>query len=457
MLWRRLRRLYSSRAWGAFACDTTPALDYRHQIPAAPYDASPLAGTVSRSDAHLILHPAQYARPPTTWPSHVESASALLSELASRTKPHGSLDGFRVNLSSGDDDALPTADAWDPRRSAASRWPPNHHQEDEQYWMYAYAMPGRLVKWPEPVSLRTLPSGAELRASLQALWHRAEDQHETHIYVCTHGMRDCRCGVAGPALYDALKEAVEKHETQCRFEGTQPARRIRVWPISHVGGHKFAACALVYPHGDWYGNLRVSDAPLLVRAALAPPSSRHDLDDLRERLVLWPRWRGRLGMSEAEQRDHIDTWGPPIVHTAHITPQRRAGPSTRDTPHLLPLRFHSHDGQWYDVEGEEGESLMQVARRYDLPGIEATCGGELECATCHAYVCDAQRDDPQARGMTHEAPSWSADEVSQEEDDMLEYAPFRQASSRLTCQVRVTRALSDWMMQDGGRVELNRC
>ena len=144
------------------------------------------------------------------------------------------------------------------------------------------------------------------------------------------------------------------------------------------------------------------------------------------------------------------------VHTAHITPQRRAGPSTRDTPHLLPLRFHSHDGQWYDVEGEEGESLMQVARRYDLPGIEATCGGELECATCHAYVCDAQRDDPQARGMTHEAPSWSADEVSQEEDDMLEYAPFRQASSRLTCQVRVTRALSDWMMQDGGRVELNR-
>ena len=71
-------------------------------------------------------------------------------------------------------------------------------------------------------------------------------------------------------------------------------------------------------------------------------------------------------------------------------------------------------------------------------------------------MCDAQRDDPQARGMTHEAPSWSADEVSQEEDDMLEYAPFRQASSRLTCQVRVTRALSDWMMQDGGRVELNR-
>ena len=109
-----------------------------------------------------------------------------------------------------------------------------------------------------------------------------------------------------------------------------------------MGGHKFAACALVYPHGDWYGNLRVSDAPLLVRAALAPPSSRHDLDDLRERLVLWPRWRGRLGMSEAEQRDHIDTWGPPIVHTAHIAPQRRAGPSPRDTPHLLPLRFHSH-------------------------------------------------------------------------------------------------------------------
>ena len=99
---------------------------------------------------------------------------------------------------------------------------------------------------------------------------------------------------------------------------------------------------------------------------------------------------------------------------------------------------------------------MEVAKRHNLPSIEATCGGELECATCHAYLCDAKDgSNPATRGDIDRAPSWSTAAVSDEEDDMLEYAPFRKASSRLTCQVRVSQALSDWM-QRGGRVELDR-
>ena len=465
--WQR-QRLYSSRAWpGSFACDAAPALDEHGHIPSAPYDAEPLTGTLPHTDAHLVLHPAQYSRPPTTWPSHVESSCALLSELASRTREHGSLAGFRVNLSSGDAAlAEPPSGAWDPSRSTAMRMPPNHAQEDEMFWLYAYTTSGRYVRWPEPISLRTLPSGTELRTQLQAMWSRAHDTLESHIYVCTHGMRDCRCGVAGTAVYDALQRAVTNHTAQCAQDGAKPARTIRVFPINHVGGHKWAACALVYPHGDWYGNLRVSDVPLLLRTALAPSSSRHDLDDLRERLVVWPRWRGRLGMSQSEQRDHRDVWGPPIVHTAHITPARRSRshsrsptpspPAAVDTRTTVPLRFHAHDGTWYNVDGHIGESLMEVAKRHNLPSIEATCGGELECATCHAYLCDASDgSDPATRGDINRAPSWSAAAVSDEEDDMLEYAPFRKASSRLTCQVRVSQALSDWM-QRGGRIELDR-
>ena len=43
--------------------------------------------------------------------------------------------------------------------------------------------------------------------------------------------------------------------------------------------------------------------------------------------------------------------------------------------------------------------------------------------------------------------------VSEEEDDMLEYALFRKPTSRLTCQVRVSNELAEWMRR-GGRVEL---
>lgn len=387
-----------------------------------------------------------------------------------------------MSFSAGDPDLpLPPAPPastgeWDAKLNDNNCVPSDQAREDELYWLYAYAMPGHFVKWPEPISLRTLPSGDRLRNELTQMWRKAHDTYETHIYVCTHGMHDCRCGVAGSAVYDALRDAVEKHRNQCLQEGSQPARNIRVFPISHVGGHKWAACGIVYPHGDWYGNLRTTDTPLLIRAGLAPSSSRHDLDDLRERLVVWPRWRGRLGMDQSEQLEHMDAWGPPIIHTANLTPQRRQGSSTAESlnatstfkeqeksvqaqlnasPNIVPLRYHSYDGVWYDVEGKIGESLMEVAKKYDLPGIEATCDGGLECATCHAYLCDANPDNPEGRGEVNKAPTWSEEQMSEEEDDMLEYAPFRKASSRLTCQIRVTRELSDWMKQ-GGRVELDR-
>lgn len=254
---------------------------------------------------------------------------------------------------------------------------------------------------------------------------------------------------------------------------------------------QWAANALVYPHGDWYGNLRPSDAPLLVRAALAPSSSRHDLNDLRERLVLWPRWRGRLGMTSLEQQEHMRTWGPSTVYSAQVVPKPRgdaraaavprkelhdapAGEpaSLADTPtgaaavsthgvlpastsSTVPLRFHGYDGTWYDVDGYIGETLMEVAKRNDLPGIEATCEGELECATCHAYLCDASPTDPLARGLVDHPASGLPVDISDDEDDMLEYAIARKPSSRLTCQIPVTHRLAQWMQQ-GGRAELPR-
>jgi len=56
-----------------------------------------------------------------------------------------------------------------------------------------------------------------------------------HVYVCTHGARDCRCGERGRSVLRALQEAVQ-WELQRHPDG--PANHIKVGEVGHVGGHK---------------------------------------------------------------------------------------------------------------------------------------------------------------------------------------------------------------------------
>lgn len=501
---RTISRGIATERWKKYPFDPAGALDEHGHIPAAPYDLSPLPGSAPEYQTHLILLPREYPHPDTTWPSHIDAACPLHAELSSRARQGGSLEGYGLSFASSDTTITPNGtqglSPWDPHRAAAMRSPPNQAVEDETFTLYAYRTPGLFVEYPEPLSLRTLPSGEALRKKLDALFARPEARldSETHIFVCTHGTRDCRCGVVGTELREALQQKVQEHIAQCKQDGSEPARRVRVLDISHVGGHKVR-----HPHTHPSGlpmpsytptaigtatsacrmhrtSHHATDPSLLLRAALAPASSRHDLQDLRERLVVWPRWRGRLGMSSQDAREHMNLWGPPVVYSAQIAPRARGAPAAAPPPSAAastapadaapdapssrtqathaPLRFHGYDGQWYDVEGIIGETLMETAKRHDLPSIEATCGGELECATCHAYLCDAQRKDPQARGDVDHVPA-EADALfgpmSDEEDDMLEYAIDRRASSRLTCQITVSRRIAEWM-EKGGRVELPR-
>jgi 2Fe-2S ferredoxin len=81
------------------------------------------------------------------------------------------------------------------------------------------------------------------------------------------------------------------------------------------------------------------------------------------------------------------------------------------------------------VEAEDGESLMEAARREDLPGIVAECGGSCACATCHVYVDERYMGE--------------VDPLEDFESDMLDgvTAP-RRGESRLSCQIRVKPTLS---------------
>jgi len=291
-------RLFSTVAQRPY--DASPALDARGKTPAAPYDPSPLPGTAPEYEAHLVLHPVHRGRPDWTWPSHIESVCPLVSELSSRARPGGSLAGFGISFSAGDGDLPEAQPPWDAHRDKAMRAPPNQAAEDEMFWLYAYAPTGRFVSWPTPLSLRTLPSGEAMRSQLAALWENAKDTKEVHIYVCTHGMRDCRCGVVGTELIHALRTHIDQHAQQCANQGQELPKRVRVLPISHVGGHKWAANALVYPHGDWYGNLRTTDAPYVLLTHTAcfyvRPWPRHRRGTIFMTCVS-VSWCGRAGVA----------------------------------------------------------------------------------------------------------------------------------------------------------------
>lgn len=90
------------------------------------------------------------------------------------------------------------------------------------------------------------------------------------------------------------------------------------------------------------------------------------------------------------------------------------------------ITFVEHDGSKHDVEFEAGESLMQVAMNNGVPGIDADCGGECACGTCHVIL------------DTGFAESGKA---SDDEEQMLDLTPEREASSRLSCQVKLTDAM----------------
>ena len=97
------------------------------------------------------------------------------------------------------------------------------------------------------------------------------------------------------------------------------------------------------------------------------------------------------------------------------------------------VKFIEHNGTEHVVEGNSGDSLMSIAMNNLVPGIDADCGGECSCATCHVLVDEA----------------WVAKtgEISEGESSMLDLNPDRSENSRLSCQIPLTDDLDGITIQ----------
>ena len=88
------------------------------------------------------------------------------------------------------------------------------------------------------------------------------------------------------------------------------------------------------------------------------------------------------------------------------------------------------------IDASPGLTLMQNAKDFDVPGIEADCGGSMVCGTCQVNV-----DEPWYSAL----PAPSAMEA-----ELLEYTAHPAPNGRLSCQIVVGADL------EGIRLEVPR-
>jgi len=90
---------------------------------------------------------------------------------------------------------------------------------------------------------------------------------------------------------------------------------------------------------------------------------------------------------------------------------------------VAKIRFIEHNGKQHDVNATNGTSVMNAAIDNLVPGIDADCGGECSCATCHVIIDD----------------KWMATvgNPGDQEESMLDMNPEREPNSRLSCQIKV--------------------
>ncbi|ODV58634.1 adrenodoxin [Ascoidea rubescens DSM 1968] len=99
----------------------------------------------------------------------------------------------------------------------------------------------------------------------------------------------------------------------------------------------------------------------------------------------------------------------------------------------LHITFVTKDGKAFTYEVAEGDTIMDIAQAHGLD-MEGACGGSCACSTCHVIIDPEYYD--------------AIPEPDDDENDMLDLAFGLTETSRLGCQVKMSKEL------DGIRVAL---
>ncbi|OHT20638.1 ferredoxin [Edaphosphingomonas haloaromaticamans] len=88
---------------------------------------------------------------------------------------------------------------------------------------------------------------------------------------------------------------------------------------------------------------------------------------------------------------------------------------------MARLLVTTRTGEFREIEGASGMSVMEILRGAGFDELLALCGGCCSCATCHVQ---AEHVDESGLGA-----------MSSDEDDLLDSSDHRTIRSRLSCQI----------------------
>jgi hypothetical protein len=169
---------------------------------------------------------------------------------------------------------------------------------------------------------------------------RGERWEEPLYLVCTHGKRDPCCARRGRPLARALR-------------AHRPAQ---TWEIGHIGGHRFAATFLAFPHGLAFGRVPAAAGPQIVSA-------------LESGEIVLQHLRGRAG----------DPWP---VQAADVLVRRELGLRALDA-----LAVEEVEGETVTLRLRDGERMRAtVARHVDERPRPLSCGDEPETVPAYELV-----------------------------------------------------------------------
>ena len=89
------------------------------------------------------------------------------------------------------------------------------------------------------------------------------------------------------------------------------------------------------------------------------------------------------------------------------------------------LNITTRSGDLVSVEAAADQTLMEVLR--DRGDVEALCGGQRACATCHVHIDAAWME--------------IVGEPGEDEAGLLEFSMEKQPNSRLSCQILLSDAM----------------
>ncbi|MGN6427349.1 MAG: sucrase ferredoxin [Leifsonia sp.] len=264
----------------------------------------PLPGTAGRGDRWLLVELE------SAWGRHAFFDSALDSALGAAIVARAEAAGIRPL-------AIRRTRLRADERRAQSSW----------RWALVDARPGRAsIRWgvaDDPAELLSLP-----------LVGSAGTPSDRPVFaVCTHARHDQCCAVRGRPVVEALARS-HPEET---------------WECSHLGGDRFAATMVLFPHGLLYGAVPAAEADGIV-AAFAE-------DRIEPRYL-----RGRTSLST-------------VAQAAEAFARDASGDTRIDAYRVIAERPHPHG--WTVELDHRGESVVvEVGERLSEP-LLSTCAATL--------------------------------------------------------------------------------